>query len=442
LDGSDCQHLQLSPVAERFCIKLACRDWQRVPWFDAVLHDKFSLHGVGYPSRYKLAQPGGGQRVLESDDYISAEVLEGRALMIDSGGFGRGAVRKYWLAQDFVRSIALDSIDDVEFVDADIHRQIVTWNSGAKVYVNRGSEDWHVADKILPQYGYLAKNGQTESSIEKLDGVTVEQSRGPWRWYVNARGFSPEGTLAIRPMADHAEYLGERKFKMTVSWEVWQAAPKDLDVFIHFSADRAQRRDRVAFQSGGKPTPGTSRWKGRVVTGENWLVQIPANCGAGEYDVAVGLWDPSTGRRYRLLADDDGTLRYRLGKLIVEEVAGNITNVRLVKHQAEPEPQVRWNLKRVPVDFGSVVTAGAVRCELKEDVIVVTPLPEMEPFTVGIRVDRLMGADRAVVKSAMAVDSAGKNIRHVGFKTEADMVKFHTRENEFAYHLLLGRPSP
>jgi len=123
-------------------------------------------------------------------------------------------------------------------------------------------------------------------------------------------------------------------------------------------------------------------------------------------------------------------------------VAGNITNVRLVKHQAEPEPQVRWNLKRVPVDFGSVVTAGAVRCELKEDVIVVTPLPEMEPFTVGIRVDRLMGADRAVVKSVMAVDSAGKNIRHVGFKTEADMVKFHTRENEFAYHLLLGRPSP
>lgn len=47
-----CQHLQLSPVGKRFCIRLACKDWEHVPWFDAVLHDKFSLHGVGYSSRY------------------------------------------------------------------------------------------------------------------------------------------------------------------------------------------------------------------------------------------------------------------------------------------------------------------------------------------------------------------------------------------------------
>jgi hypothetical protein len=312
LDGSDCQHLQLSPVAERFCIKLACEDWERVPWFDAVLHDKFSLHGVGYPSRYKLSQPGGSRRVVESDDYISAEVLEGHALMIDRGGFGQGAVRKYWLAQDFIRSIALDTIKNVQFADGDIHRQIVTWSSGAKVYVNRGGKDWHVSGKVLPQYGYLAKNGQIESSIEKLDGVTVEQSHGPSRWYVNACGLDTRGDVTSR----------------------------------------------------------------RTARG------------------------------------------------------------------AEPQPSRRGSTGAVAIDFGTIVTEGAVRCELKENAIVVKPLPEMGPFGVGIRADRLIGADRAAVKSVIAVNPAGKNIRHVAFKIKANMVEFHTSENEFAYHLLLGRPFP
>ncbi|GAI87198.1 unnamed protein product, partial [marine sediment metagenome] len=44
LDGSDCQHMTLSPEKGWPHIRISCRDWERVPWFDAVLHDKFSLH--------------------------------------------------------------------------------------------------------------------------------------------------------------------------------------------------------------------------------------------------------------------------------------------------------------------------------------------------------------------------------------------------------------
>jgi len=190
LDGADCQHLRITPVGGDFCIRIACKDWQRVPWFDAVLHDKFSLHGVGYSSRY---QGGRARRDngIESDDYISAEILEGHALMIDRPAFGRGAVRKYWLAQDFIRSIAMDTIENVEFAAGDIHRQIITWESGAKVYVNRGESDWLVAGRCLPQYGCFAANGSIESSIEKINGIIVEQSRAPSRFYVNARASGP-----------------------------------------------------------------------------------------------------------------------------------------------------------------------------------------------------------------------------------------------------------
>jgi len=286
LDGSDCQHMTLSPEKGWPHIRISCKDWERVPWFDAVLHDKFSLHGVGYPSRYKLKQAQSDQRITESDDYISAEILEGHALMTDRRAFGRGAVRKYWLAQDFIRSIALDKIENVEFVDGDIHRQLITWKSGAHVYVNRGDKDWKVAGKTLPQYGYFAKNGLVESSIERINGVIVEQSRGPSRCYVNARG---------------------------------------------------------------------SR-----------------------------------------------------------------------------------NVNKVPIDFGPVVTEGALRCQLKKNMIVVTPLPDIDPFTVTLRIDKLTGTKGATVKSVIAVDADGNNIRTVEFDAKRNLVSFQTRKNEFAYHILLS----
>jgi hypothetical protein len=286
LDGSDCQHMTLSPDKGWPHIRISCRDWERVPWFDAVLHDKFSLHGVGYPSRYKLKQAESDQRVVESDDYISAEILEGHALMIDRRAFGRGAVRKYWLAQDFIRSIALDNIESVEFVDSNIHKQIIRWKSGARVYVNRGDKDWKVAGKTLPQYGYLAKNSDIESSIERINRVIVEQSRAPSRCYVNARGFR--------------------------------------------------------------------------------------------------------------------------------------------------------NANKVPIDFGPVVTKGALRCELKKNMLIATPLPDIDPFTVTLRIDELAGSS-VQVKSVIAVDADGKNIRTVQFDAKRNLVSFQTRKNEFAYQISLNR---
>jgi len=215
LDGSDCQHLQLLPVSERFCIKLVCKDWERVPWFDAVLHDKFSLHGVGYSNRYQGSRERSSHGI-ESDDYISAEILEGHALMIDRGAFGRGAVRKYWLAQDFVRSIALDEIEGVEFVQADIHRQIITWKSGARVYVNRGEKDWVAAGKTLPQYGYFALNGRIQSSVEKINGVIVEQSRSSAGGYFNARDFNRDESIDFGPVVTGGAFRFEQKNGMIV----------------------------------------------------------------------------------------------------------------------------------------------------------------------------------------------------------------------------------
>ncbi len=437
LDGSDCQHMTLSAEKGWPHIRISCGDWERVPWFDAVLHDKFSLHGVGYPSRYKLEQAQSDQRVVESDDYISAEILEGHALMIDRGGFGPGAVRKYWLAQDFIRSIALDAIDNVEFADGDIHKQIITWKSGAQVYVNRADKDWNVAGKLLPQYGYFARNDRIESSIERIEGIIVEQSRGPSRCYVNARGYSRDAVLAIRPVAESVEYLGGRRFKLSVDWDVARPPSKDLAIFTHFNSDRSKQPDKIAFQCDGRPALGTSRWTGHVTTGADWIVEIPQEHGAGEYDITIGLWDLATGGRYRLDGDDDGSQRYKLGKLVADAVGEEVTNIRLIKHQTTPRPPSRWNVRGIPIDFGHIVTEGALRCEAKKDMIVVTPLPDIGPFTVAIRINRLKMTGAENIKSVIAIDADGKKIRSVNFETKENLVSFQARKDEFAYQVLL-----
>jgi len=218
--------------------------------------------------------------------------------MIDRAAFGRGAVRKYWLAQDFIRSIALDEIESVKFVDGDIHKQIIVWKSGARVYVNRGAEDWNVAGKILPQYGYFAQNERIESGIERIDGVIVEQSREPSGDYVNGRAFNRDGRR-----------------------EIWPAG--------------------------------------------------------------------------------------------------------------------RWNEKKAAVDFGSIVTKGAFRYQLIEKSIVVTPLPDIEPFTIEMRIDKLITARGLRIKSISAVNENGEKIRSVEFDGTVDRVKFKTQSREFAYHVLL-----
>ena len=471
LAGADCQHLQITPNSRSFCIRIPCKNWQRVPWFDAVLHDKFSLHGVGYSSRYQ----GGRDRIdhgINSDDYISAEILTGHALMIDRRAFereqaGRDAVRKYYLAQDFIRSIAHDTIQDVQFVDDDIHRQIITWNSGARVYVNRGEKDWQIAGKILPQYGYFAKNDAIESSIERhvsnyrarsdmegksgttalsgLErlrlmrdrmGVIMEQSQAPNRWYFNARSYSADATLQVQPGAKKVEYLGDNKFKLLIDWIVHQPIPEDLSVFLHFTSEKSDRSDKIAFQGDLKPIPPTSSWQGKITTGSDRIIYIDPEFGAGEYEIKVGLWNPTAGRRYPLLGDDDGSQGYRLGKLIVRKNGSKISNIALIKNSYRPQLPKRWNSQRKSIDFGNVITTGAFRVDKKPKRLAVTPLPQLPPFELTLRLNQLFDKPSSI-QSVTAVDMQGNAIRKVNYHYHNHQLTFKTKTNDFTYHVNL-----
>ncbi|OHB73750.1 MAG: hypothetical protein A2V70_05405 [Planctomycetes bacterium RBG_13_63_9] len=173
-----------------------------MPWFDVAHHDRFILHGAGYPSRYE----GGLDPRLHgiySDDYMATEVLTGHPAMV-SRPFGRDVVRKYWLLGELMRALALRRIESVEFADGDLHRQRVLWSGGGEVWVNRGQSDWNVAGNTLPQYGFVARvptdKGPVEASITRREGIVVEAARSAEHIYVNGRqlevssaGQNPEG---------------------------------------------------------------------------------------------------------------------------------------------------------------------------------------------------------------------------------------------------------
>jgi hypothetical protein len=190
LDGADAQQLRVDPKGPSFTWRIRAADAERIPWFDVAWHDKFILRGAGYEGRY-VAGLDPKQHGAYSDDYMSTEVLSGRAPMV-AHAFSRDVVRKYWLLHGAMRALALDRIESVAFDGDDIHRQRVRWARGGEVVVNRGSGDWNVSGHTLAPYGFHVRapgpDGTYEAAVERRGGALAEWSRSPSMLYVNGRG--------------------------------------------------------------------------------------------------------------------------------------------------------------------------------------------------------------------------------------------------------------
>lgn len=433
IDGADCQFIQLIPQAQRYGNVLPCRDWDRVPWFDAVNHTRLSLHGAGYSNRYQ----GSRSRQLhgiESDDYLTTELLTGHALMIDWGAGLRGAVRKYWLAQNFIQGRAFDEISGVALAGGDIHRVTVSWKSGAQVYANRGSNDWVVAGKTLPPYGYFARDGAGESVVETLGGQVVEHSQNGKTLYVNGRGQDDDPPLRIQAAAAKLEYQGNRQFKLQVAWDVKQAPATDLQVQLNIFKPQVSRLVKMSFGGGGRPPVPTSQWQGRVVN--EWKFTLPEDCTAGDYEIVANLYDTKAKKRVRLVGNEDPDRRCRIGTMVVEGKKNEVKNIRLGPAPESDPLFARGLANLAATDFGGVKTKGAFRCEVLPGKLTVTPLPGSEALPLVLRPAKLLGKP-AQVAEVRALDNRGQQIGKAAFQTENDGVSFTPEREVFAYEVLL-----
>ncbi|MGQ9770210.1 MAG: hypothetical protein ACUVQG_06625 [Thermogutta sp.] len=377
LDGATSNHLRVGeplPGYYRWSVwNWKCADAERVPWFDAAHHDRFILHGAGYSGRYQ-AGLNALLHGIYSDDYITTEVLTGHPAMV-SEPFGAEVVRKYWLLAPLGRALALVKLDQVEFVDGDLHRIHVRWENGVETWCNRGSTDWNVGGHVIPQYGFLARIPSTESSIagqetvimaaiSRRDGVIAESVVGPSYVYVNGRK-DYFGSRRIRPVATGFTKSG-RTCQITVRWSAPDGIPNGYIPFAHF----CDAEGKIVFQGPFGAMENT------VAKGELQSViqvAVPDSLKPGTaLELRVGLYRPQGGSRLRLDGPDDGELRIRLGKL-------TITNDSSFEWAKIPEQGDQLSLRSNPegrkIDFGCVVTAQAVRLTLDGNRVRVMALP-------------------------------------------------------------------
>lgn len=380
LDGAQTNHLRVGqtlPGDQSWSVwNIPCADAERIPWFDAAHHDRFILHGAGYSSRY---QAGLDARMhgIYSDDYLATEVLTGHPTMV-SEAFGRDVVRKYWLSQDLMRALALRTIEAVEFVGGDLHRQHVRWSGDGEVWVNRGEEDWQVAGypQPLPQYGFLARvptaGGLVTAAVSRREGLIVETASSPDQLYVNARQ-PVAGGPRIRPTAVSVTSADGRKLELSIDWQADDPVPDGYQPFLHF----VDAKDEIAFQAAYDVNRFRQQRTGRIAmpaTADLFGTQKPGE----KFELRVGMYAPvGGGPRLALLGADDGERRIRLGTVELTGQANQVTGIRWEPQASVADPySARQNPEGKPVDFGPVRTAGGGRLVRQDKSLLLIPLPD------------------------------------------------------------------
>jgi hypothetical protein len=388
LDGAQANHLRVGRPIEGYyhwaVWDVRCADAERVAWLDAAHHDRFVLHGAGYPGRYEGGLPARLHGIY-SDDYMATEVLTGHPAMV-SNCFSRDVVRKYWLLHGLGRALAMGCIDRVEFDGGDLHRQRVLWQGGGEVVVNRGETDWTTAGVTLPPFGFLArtpgKQSTVETSITRRDGLIVETARSADELYVNARR-PVGGPRRIRLAVEQVRYQGDRRFELTLKWHADDPIPAAWTPFFHF----VDQKEAILFQASHVPGRFTTPRQGDFTATASG--RFPKEIKPGtSLQLRFGLYRHETGERLAMANTDDGQHRTTLGTLALEGPADNPSGITWTAVKPEPDPlMTRMNPGGKPIDFGAIVTADGCRLTRDRDFLRVTPLP-MPPdasFTARLR---------------------------------------------------------
>lgn len=448
LDGAQTNHLRVDkpvPGPLGWCVwNIRCADAERTPWSDAAHHDRFILHGAGYPGRY---EGGLDPRLhgITSDDYIATEVLTGHPAMV-AQPFSRDVVRKYWLLHHLGRALALRTIQRVEFVGGDLHRQVVRWSgdsASADVWVNRGQSDWTVEGVTLPQYGFLARahakdNRMDEASIARRDGLIVETARSTDDLYVNGRAPSG-GPLPIRLTVKEFRYLGNRQFSFSLAWKADESIPAGWSPFFHIVDGNGD----IAFQASHRPGVFATAQRGEFSSSARG--SIPQTVKPGQaFELRFGIYHPGDGQRLALAAGDDGTHRVRLGTIRLEGEGNDLRNARW--SPIEPQPDLllaRQNPAGKPIDFGPIITADGCRLTHDSTSLEITPLPQPagHTFTAKIRwaaVPWHLPEPNFVLR----LDDAGKILSREPIRREGEFMIIECPAEAFACRLIHDRKQP
>ncbi len=406
LDGAQAQHLRVDASQPEWTWPIPCEAAARVPWIDLVWHDRFVLHGAGYPERFR----GGLDRIdhgVGSDDYIATEILCGHPGMTDRA-FGRNTVRHFWLTDPAARALGGASVREVRFDGGDLRRQIVTWEIPADgggeivtVAVNRdGARDWKTpTGDVLPPYGFAARGADWWSELVRRDGVIVESSGRPdGRIYVNARGRDPDPRFPIWIRARGLRATGAEGngIALVLSFRVGRPMPAGFVPFVHVeAADPDSGRAGILFQLGAPGAPDSAEWPEKVLLTASGTV--PDDVGPGRYRILAGMWNPETDRRLWPAGTSPQDRRIPLGEFRIDRGDGGrlrVSHWRPAGAGGVKARPIRWNRERKMIRFGDLRTNGAFLLappDSGDGVLRLTPLPGEPAFRVELPAGRLPG---------------------------------------------------
>jgi len=405
--------------------------------FDLVkIHPLQLNHGMGYNSRWLIEGYGAGAQskmpLVRADKYRTQEILYGHAGWIDPSWVLEPllAVKEAWVMAPLQSRYGAAKVTDIsylvagEWVDGstalalgktDVVR--ATYDSGLTVTVNQSPETVTLGGIEIPQYGFSASGAGITSAYTAIrDGQIVDYVADDKSTMADARGLAYHAGTDVLPMraaAAEVTPVGPREFGITYNWKVEGPLPA-LDnavAFVHFTNPKANDRpDAIVFQDDHQAP--TDLTPGEHGDGPR-RVRVPDGAPAGTYKVVVGIYVPQ-GARYTLRGPDDGGQRYQVAQVKVAE-DGTVTLVHAGPPEGAPEPfaiySERYNTERRVIDFGPILTNGAVRIVREEGAVRVYPLPQGKEFTIALRPERLsLKGDSFQVTG---LDAEGKEVSSV-----------------------------
>jgi len=383
--------------------------------FDLLkIHPQMVNHGVGYYERWlKEGYSADWWSRIPSqariDRYRSTEIAFGHAgfvgaTLVDKPDY---AVKECHLVSPVQARYGAAKATKVKYeiagrmVDVSVaaalgsfDRAHICYQGGLQLWINRAKEDWVVRGRNIPTDGFLAMAPGLMAGTLRIGGRIADLCEAGNTVYADARSFIRLPSAArkrIRPMVRSFESLGQRKFRVTYAWQVGERLDRDYHVFVHFDPS-SKSQEAIAFQQDHHLPVPTSRWKvGSTVVDGPYEITVPSNAPGDSFKLTIGLF-AAGGARLPLLGPRDGNDRAVLGTITVSangQVAlrRDTTGDEQMKHEDSLYIE-RMNPERQAVDFGSVITNGAVRVSRKGGAVEVIPLPRDAAFDVALRLSR------------------------------------------------------
>ncbi len=345
--------------------------------FDLLkMHPLQVNHGMGYYERWSAAGQDITTRTDLADAYRMQEVIYGHAPFIGNNNWTN--TQRVLLEQNLVSPVAqrygTATATNIQYqvngawTDSDSATKAGNWT---RVKVGYSNGDQFVANSTaqplqwngltVPQYGWAA-SGPNMLAYTAMNGTTIaDYAHAGNTYFANARSAADlqEAGKVAQPTAVAFQQTSTGSAQIQVQWRALDAAiGENLTNFVHIVGTTGTSAGQVVFGADHLLPIATNTWTPGQLVQDKFQINTPYGVPDGTYTLRMGLYSPASGARYPLLGNDDGTLRYTIGTLVISNSGANLSFQAAAQAPAPADP--RLNADGHLVNFGALRTDGMV----------------------------------------------------------------------------------